>query len=168
MKTILLIIGCLLLHTSLCQARLTAVLIGVNGLTCSQCTRNVEMQLRRLPFVAEVHMNLEHTNGRIQLKEESGFTPERIVKAVQDAGFSVRYLKVLIVHPEPYKEGGNCLSIGPLGLQLVGSLPQPLPDSLCLQLLGMPYQPHKEAAHLPGKTCPSSRYFVTLSREDAL
>lgn len=66
--------------------------IGVNGLTCSQCSRTVELSLRKLDFVADVDMNLQHTEGRITFKKNSRPDMDRIAQAVVDAGFSVRYL----------------------------------------------------------------------------
>lgn len=69
------------------------VQIGVNGLTCSQCTRSVEMSIRKLPFVQEVEMNLEHTNGKISFKPDAKVDIEQIAQAVYNAGFSVRELQ---------------------------------------------------------------------------
>lgn len=74
------------------NAQFTEARIGVNGLTCSQCTRSVEMQLRKLPFVSQVKMDLEHTSGLIYFKENSKVSMEALAKAVKDAGFSLRYL----------------------------------------------------------------------------
>lgn len=78
------------------QAQIKEVEIGVNGLTCSQCTRSVEMSIRKLPFVQDVEMNLEHTNGKISFKPDVRIEIERIAEAVYDAGFSVRGLQATI------------------------------------------------------------------------
>jgi copper chaperone CopZ len=67
--------------------------VGVNGLTCSQCTRSVEMSIRKLEFVEDVQMDLEHTNGKITFKKGAQVSIDRIAQAVIDAGFSVRFLK---------------------------------------------------------------------------
>lgn len=68
--------------------------IGVDGLTCSQCSRSVEMSLLKLDFVHEVQMNLEHTTGKITFKKGIEVNLKKIAKAITDGGFSVRYLKV--------------------------------------------------------------------------
>lgn len=85
--------------------------VGVNGLTCSQCCRSVEMSLLRLPFVAGVEMNLEQTEGKITLKP--GFEPnaDRIAKAVDDAGFSVRFLKAELSYQVTDTTNAHCVSI---------------------------------------------------------
>lgn len=69
--------------------------IGVNGLTCSLCTRSVEKSISKLDFVEKVEMDLETTNGRVYLRKDLPFSLEKIAKAVVDAGFSVQYVKVL-------------------------------------------------------------------------
>ena len=47
------------------SAQFQTVYIGVNGLTCSQCSRTVEMSIRKLDFVGDVQMNLAHTESRM-------------------------------------------------------------------------------------------------------
>ena len=66
--------------------------IGVDGLTCSACTRSVEMSIRKLSFVDSVSMNLEHTDGKILFKKGAKVEIDKIAKAVNDAGFSLRSL----------------------------------------------------------------------------
>jgi len=67
--------------------------IGVNGLTCSMCTRSVEMSVERLDFVDSVIMSLEKTEGRVYLKSSKLVDLKQIARAVSDAGFSVRFLR---------------------------------------------------------------------------
>jgi copper chaperone CopZ len=68
--------------------------VGVNGLTCSLCTRSVERSISRLDFVDSVVMSLEKTEGRIYLKTGEPADLKKIAKAVVDAGFSVRFLRL--------------------------------------------------------------------------
>jgi len=68
--------------------------VGVNGMTCSMCTRSVEMSISRLDFVDSVSMSLEETEGRVFLKSEAVIDFKKIAKAVVDAGFSVRFIRV--------------------------------------------------------------------------
>jgi copper chaperone CopZ len=66
--------------------------IGISGLTCSACSRSVEMSLRKLPFIDSVSMNLEHANAKVFFKKISIVEIEKLAQAVVDAGFSVTYL----------------------------------------------------------------------------
>ena len=74
------------------MANFTYVQIGVDGLTCSQCSRSVEMSIRKLSFVEDVQMNLANTEGKITFKPGAKIDIKKIAQAVFDAGFSVRYL----------------------------------------------------------------------------
>lgn len=68
--------------------------IGVNGLTCSMCTRSVEMSIRRLDFVDTVVMSLEKAEGRIYFESNLPVNFDQLAKAIVNAGFSVRFIKV--------------------------------------------------------------------------
>jgi copper chaperone CopZ len=78
----------------LSHAQILAAKVGVNGLTCSMCTRSVEMSLRRLDFVDSVGMSLENTEGVIYFKKDLPVNLDQIAKAVVNAGFSVRYVSI--------------------------------------------------------------------------
>ena len=94
MKTIriLPILFLLMLAQFNASAQFTSAEIGVDGLTCSACTRSVEMSIRKLSFVDSVAMNLEHTEGTVIFKKNAKVDIEKIAKAVTDAGFSLRSL----------------------------------------------------------------------------
>ncbi len=47
------------------KAQFTSAELGVDGLTCSACTRSVELSIRKLDFVKDVQMNLDNTVGQI-------------------------------------------------------------------------------------------------------
>lgn len=68
--------------------------IGVNGMTCSMCTRSVEMSVRTLSFVDSVVMSLDSTDGKVYLKPGAPVDLKKIARAVTDAGFSVRFVRV--------------------------------------------------------------------------
>jgi hypothetical protein len=70
--------------------------VGVNGLTCSMCSRSVEMSVRRLDFVDRVEMSLETTEGRIYFKPGALIDLNQLARAVVNAGFSVRFVRLEI------------------------------------------------------------------------
>ncbi|MCW3123675.1 MAG: cation-transporting ATPase [Flavipsychrobacter sp.] len=75
------------------HAQFSTAYVSVNGLTCSQCSRTVELKLRKLDFVADVQMNLQHTEAKIILKKDKKTDIDKIAQAVIDAGFSVGSLR---------------------------------------------------------------------------
>ena len=121
-------------------------MIGVNGLTCSACTRTVEMSIRKLSFVDQVEMNLENTEGNITFKKNSEVDVALIAKAVVNAGFSVRYLKAAhTFNSEDIKEG-TCLSLEKnTNLQFVKTQALKLNGEVILTFLGSQFQTKAEA-----------------------
>lgn len=91
--------------------------IGIDGLTCSACSRSVEMGLRKLNFISSVEMDLENTEGKIILKEGEIIRFEEICSAVKDAGFSIRYLKAELTESITTKE--KCIEIDHNSFQLL-------------------------------------------------
>jgi copper chaperone CopZ len=95
------------------------VQIGVNGLTCSACTRSVEMSLRRLDFVDSVQMSLENTEGIVTSKVGTQVDFNRLAKAVVDAGFSVRFLRVTVDLENIPINADGCFMIGENSFQWI-------------------------------------------------
>ncbi|RQO31868.1 hypothetical protein DBR32_03425 [Taibaiella sp. KBW10] len=91
-------------------AQFQSVKIGVDGLTCSQCSRSVEMQLRKLDFVKDVKMDLSHTEGLLSLKPNKKVAFHQIAKAIENAGFSVRYIKTSFKTDAISTKGTNCFT----------------------------------------------------------
>jgi len=98
-----LLCGLLLACSCPAFAQILSATIGVNGLTCSQCSRSVEMSLRRLPFVQKVDMNLAHTQGTVYFKQGKPINLEALAQAPRDAGFSTRFVRIRLdlsaIHP---------------------------------------------------------------------
>src|SRR5688572_4382435 len=87
--------------------------IGVNGLTCSICSRSVEMSLMRLDFVDRIAMSLETTEGRIFFKPDGPIDLNEIAKAVVNAGFSVRFIKLQMSFDDiPLNDDGSFIFRG--------------------------------------------------------
>jgi copper chaperone CopZ len=126
------------------SAQFDTVYLGVNGLTCSQCSRSVEMQIRKLEFVADVQMSLERTEGKIILKKNRKPDIDKIAQAVFDAGFSVRYLQADFNIDHSVIQTGTCLRY--LGDQYVFTKApkQPLTGTVKLKFIGKKFLPKNE------------------------
>ena len=125
-------------------AQFYSVFIGVNGLTCSQCSRTVEMSIRKLDFVADVDMNLEHTEGKITLKKNKKADMDKIAQAVVNAGFSVRYLQADLVVDNSVVVNGSCFNYK--GDEYVFTDPpkEPLKGTVKLKFIGKKFLPKNE------------------------
>jgi len=90
------------------DAQFKDVLIGISGLTCSQCSRSVEMSLRKLDFVQNVEMGLQKAEATVTFKPGRKVDVEKIAKAVKDAGFSVRLLDATFNFDNVTTTPGSC------------------------------------------------------------
>lgn len=101
----------LLLFYSSLYGQVSDVYVGINGLTCSQCSRSVEMQLRKLSFVKDVDMNLQTTNAHVVLKKSNICDFSGLEKAVKNSGFSLRDIVVSFdLSHESVQNGLHCFS----------------------------------------------------------
>lgn len=131
------------LHAQILNAK-----VGVNGLTCSQCSRSVEMQLRKLPFVKDVSMNLEQTEGTLQFKTGTRIDFSKIAKAVNDAGFSVRFLNANI-DMDKVALAGNGFKIGDDYFHFTQDTNMRLQGTKAFRFLGKTYSSQKQDAKVP-------------------
>lgn len=142
------LVFCLLftLQVQMAAAQIRGAEIGINGLTCSQCSRSVEMQLRKLPFVAGVAMNLEQTSGKISFKNNADIHLAALAGAVSDAGFSTRYLYVTL-DVSSVSPADRCFSLDHQAFYLLSPLGQGHPRTMTFQLIGTGLLPAKELKH---------------------
>jgi copper chaperone CopZ len=126
------------------QAQINEVQIGVDGLTCSQCTRSVEMQIRKLDFVKDVKMNLEHTEGVITFKPNHRVDVDQIAKAVVNAGFSVRYLQAAILFSNVNVSDGHCFADAGYNYEFIQTKPQTLNGTVMVKFIGDKFVPKKD------------------------
>lgn len=128
-------------------------MLGVNGLTCSACSKTVELAIRKLDFVEDVIMNLEQTEGKIVFKENADVDPDKVAKAVKDAGFSVRYLNALY-HFKSGVPNGNCVVDGDKVFQFSDKSNVIDSGEVNLLLLGAAFQPRKEYMSMKASIVP--------------
>lgn len=117
------------------QAQVLKAEIGINGLTCSQCSKSVYNSIKKLDFIKEVDMDLYETIAHIEFLPGKKIEFEAIQQAVKNAGFSLRNI---IVDVQPQLENqqkenticfqNNCFLLDqvwesgqPLRLELIGS-----------------------------------------------
>jgi len=133
----------LALNTTLTFGQITSIELGVNGLTCSQCSRSVEMELRKIPFVRDVKMNLKHTNAQVYFKQGSTIDLKQLPRAVKDAGFSMRYLDVSFNFTN-IRPTANCFQLQHTAFYFLTPLPKTHKEIMVFQVIGKGFLPRKE------------------------
>jgi copper chaperone CopZ len=142
--------------------------MGVNGLTCSQCSRSVEMSIRKLDFVQDVIMNLQNTEGKIILKTGAKVDVKKIAKAVVDAGFSVRYINAGFIFENTPITNGFCYPFEGQQFQFIKVDSKIVTGEVTLKFLGKNFQASKDYKIWKKEllaTCPKSQgeiLYVTL------
>lgn len=121
-------------------AQVIEVKVGVNGLTCSACTKNVEMKIRKLRSVQDVNMDLELTEGQITFIPSSSPDLKMVAKAVRDAGFTVREMEAQIDFSGSLISGDSCLTLGGDVFFFTNSNAQNAKGMVRVTLLGEEYQ----------------------------
>ena len=143
---IIILLCCGVFHAN---AQFQTVNIGVNGLTCSQCSRTVELSIRKLDFVADVQMNLEHTEGKIILKKDKKADIEKIAQAVFDAGFSVRYLYADLLVDKSVTASTSCINYKGDQYVITNASNTPPAGTVKLTFIGKKYMPKNSLKKMP-------------------
>jgi len=67
--------------------------LSVRGMSCPLCAKNIDKQLSRVPGVVEVAVDLG--DGKVRVRWAIGMQGDKqaMIKAVQDAGFSVAEIR---------------------------------------------------------------------------
>lgn len=72
----------------------TSVTVKVDGLSCPFCAYGIEKKIKKIEGVEDVRVDIKSGNVTVIYKDRKSFTRERLNKAVRDAGFTPRTIKV--------------------------------------------------------------------------
>ena len=130
------------------------------------------MSIRKLDFVQDVEMNLEHTEGKITFKPGARVNVSKIAQAVVNAGFSVRYLHAGFLFKDTSIDKAYCFAFEEKQYQFVipaiGTETKKLDGEVVLKFIGKKFQSAKEFKHWKaelGPPCDKSKgetLYVTL------
>jgi copper chaperone CopZ len=151
-----------------CKAQFTMANIGINGLTCSACSRSVELSIRKLDFVDDVQMDLENTSGKVIFKKGAKVDIEKIATAVSNAGFSVSFLRAVFnLHDSLNISENFCLNYEASSYQFIKIPPTVIKDEVTLLFIGKEFlssTDYKKWKDSLKAQCAESKshYFVTI------
>jgi copper chaperone CopZ len=152
MKTlfITLLFVCLLsLHA---HAQLLSADVGVNGMTCSMCARGTEETLRHLDFIDSIDVDLNTLVAHITFKKSAEIPVEKIVQAVEDAGFSVRNISVVFNFSNEKVADDKHIDYGNDIFAFMGTGDQTLNGPVTLRFIDKPFVTKKEFKNWSKKT----------------
>lgn len=119
------------------HAQVQSVTVGIDGLTCSQCAYGVERAIRQLTFVESVAMELNANEATVFLNKEISIEILEIGKKVQDAGFSVRFLKFNLEINNVAKPVDSAAKFS--SLNILNQLPTKLDSTVSFQIIDKRY-----------------------------
>lgn len=159
----------LLLGTSFsARAQFVSADLGVNGLTCSMCSRGVAATLKTLPFIDSVSTDLNALITHVTFKPNSNVSIDDLRKMIEDAGFSVRYVHATFQFNDLKVENNYHFVYGGNTYDFVGVQNRTLSGPVELQFVDKPYVTKKEYAVLSKKidysehSATGKLYHVTL------
>ena len=103
------------------------------------------MSMVRLEFVDSVVMNLEATEGRVYFKKGMTINLKKIAKAVVDAGFSVRFLRVVFNFEDMSVDQDGIFEYQCQSYQWLRYMDDLAKGDIALKLLDEGFMPRKES-----------------------
>lgn len=82
------------------------------GLTCAMCTKAINETLKELPFVQTVKADIKNSQFVIHFKDGANVDPDALKKAVEDAGFSVAKLRLVLSFDNVQVSNDSHLKLG--------------------------------------------------------
>lgn len=77
-------------------AQIKSAKLQASGLTCSMCSNSIHKALETLPFVDKIVANIKESTFNITFKEGQNIDIDAIKNKVDDAGFSVANLALVV------------------------------------------------------------------------
>ena len=108
-----------LLFTGVSYGQVQSVSLQASGLTCSMCSRAIYKALQKVPDVADVQEDIEHTSYHIRFNDPAAVSLESLKKAVKSAGFSVASMEVKVLFDQESVGNDSVVRISSLQFQFV-------------------------------------------------
>lgn len=122
-----------------CKATLQA-----SGLTCAMCSNAINKALKTLPFVENIKTDLNKSAFEIVFKTGQAIDFDKLRQKVEDAGFSVAKLQVVVQFEGVKVKNDQHLSVGNQTLHFLNISDQVLSGEHTLTLLDKNFVPAKE------------------------
>jgi copper chaperone CopZ len=165
------IMGIALFIQSSVIAQVQSVSLQARGLTCSMCSRAIYKSLQKVPNVANVQEDIEHSSYHVQFNNPALISPEKLKKAVLDAGFSVAWMEININFHNTEVASDSSLKFNDLIFYFVGVNKQLLNGEKKLLIVDKDYLQEDERKKITSTYAPGLSggrgekiYHVTLSK----
>ena len=148
MKNVIILL--LIFFAGSAQAQIQSVSLQASGLTCSMCSRAIYKALQKVPSVADVQEDIEHTSYHIQFKDPAAVSLENLKAAVKNAGFSVASMEVKVKFDQETVSKDSKIKFNATQFQFVDVAHQSLNGINTLLVVDKDYILEKERKKYPG------------------
>ena len=153
------------------SAQFKSASMGIDGLTCSACSYGVEKALRKLDFVNEVKTDLNAATAEISFVPGKKVSVDDLAKKVNQAGYSVRFVKATYSFAQPRKVTNDTLMLNNQVFCFVSPPHEEIQGDVTFQFLNgrfldrkasQQYELQVAAARIKHPMLRSDTYFVQL------
>lgn len=125
---------------TMAQPEVRSVMIGIDGLTCSACSFSTQRSIMKLPFVDSVAMELNTNIATVTLKKGKDVSVAELAQKVEEAGFSVRFITLVLQFSDFTAQEGACFTAAGQTYQFVGlTATQKLNGTSSVKVIGKKY-----------------------------
>jgi copper chaperone CopZ len=132
------------LASFIANAQITKAELTATGLTCSMCSKATYKQLSSLPQVEKVETDLNNTAFILSFKTASIVNPSDLKKAVEDAGFAVGKLIIVLNFANQKAEDNSTFTQANITYKFIDTKPGVLTGEVKLQILDKGFVVEKE------------------------
>lgn len=93
------------------QAQFKSATLQASGLTCAMCSNAINKSLKTLSFIEKVDADIAGSSFLIIFKQGTEVNFDQLRKKVEDAGFSVAKLQVVIVFSNTAVENNKSVTV---------------------------------------------------------
>jgi copper chaperone CopZ len=142
MKQFLLLIAVVISFSVNAQFKTAA--LQASGLTCAMCSNAINKSLSKLSFIEKVESDIATSSFMIRFKSDADVDIDQIRKKVEDAGFSIAKLKLVMEFNNVSIDNDKAVIIGSKTLHFVDIQKQVLSGEKTILVVDKNFVPAKE------------------------
>jgi copper chaperone CopZ len=151
------------------NAQVTKVSLQASGLTCSMCSKAVLNALQKVGSVDKVEVNIKNQQYNISFKNASDIDFGALVKAVEDAGFSVANFTVTADINNMKLEKDQHIQIGKLNFHFLNAADQQLNGATIFTIVDKSFtsaKNHKKYSDMSKMECVQTGHMAKCCSKD--
>lgn len=139
-----LVLALMILSASPAFTQIRSATLVASGLTCSMCSKSIFKALEKVPSVKSLDVDVEKSEFKITFKPDGIVSLDEVKDAVEDAGFSVATMEVVIGFAGETASKDAHITSGGSMFHFVGNTNKKLTGDVTVRLLDKDFISRKE------------------------